>query len=989
MELDVWRVGMFGGLSLQGLGGSSPAYPTRRTAALLARLAYPGRRRFSRDELTEWLYPNAGADEGRVQMRQVLVRLRRLLEPEGVEPGSVVVSDREHVGLNPAALRTDVADFEAAMEAAIGLEGTEAEAALTRAVSIYTGDLLPSLDGEWVVYERQRLRNRALDALVTLAGLCESAGDYAAAADHASRAIAIDPLGQGAHVAHIRSAAAAGDAGGAQRHLAAMTRLWREEFGSDAPPAAYAAAATVRRGSEQPVPHGVRRGRVPAPLSRFFGREAQVEEIRGRLAPGPEQTRLLTLTGPGGAGKTRLAVAAAAALMDAYSGAIRFVPLADVAGPGSVASELARVLGVPSSADEALAAAISNTLCLEAGCLLLLDNMEHVVDEGARIAEMLLSHCPGLAVLATSRRSLGVQGERRMAVAPLETPPEAAAAGRILEYPSVRMLADRIQARRPGFAVTDLNAPAAAALCARLDGLPLAIELVAGWAGMYTLEEMVSRLAVTPALLTSPSSAASSRVASLDAAMEWSLRLLDDGQRRLFAALSVFRGGWLMDAVEAVCGAGPARLRGLQECSLIMATATGGRMRFGMLETLRAFAEQRLEPAEADRVRGRHARWFAEMAERAVAQASDKVVEDWPTTLEPDLANCGAALQWCLREPGRSADDIDSGVRLAAALWPYWGVMGQFGEARRWLSAAHDACGDRRTAEHACVLQGLGLILAMDPGCAAALECGDESLAIARELGDPVGETKALATLGKIHERRGEMAEARSSFELALGAARANGLDDVALSVLLGLALVAEAEGESEAVADTQRQALALARKLGSKRYAALLMQELGLLAWRTGDLDTAQAHLEESLRHSRELSDTYCEARCLWGLGHVARAREDAPQAAGRFRAMLGLVRVAGRGALRAPCLEGLAHTAEAQGAHETAATLLAHAEMLREAPNLPPPTPGEMEAHAALALRLREALGEEAFLDARGRGRSLDPEEALRLADAPLTSS
>jgi hypothetical protein len=166
-------------------------------------------------------------------------------------------------------------------------------------------------------------------------------------------------------------------------------------------------------------------------------------------------------------------------------------------------------------------------------------------------------------------------------------------------------------------------------------------------------------------------------------------------------------------------------------------------------------------------------------------------------------------------------------------------------------------------------------------------------------------------------------------------------------------------------------------------------MQELGLLAWRTGDLDTAQAHLEESLRHSRELSDTYCEARCLWGLGHVARAREDAPQAAGRFRAMLGLVRVAGRGALRAPCLEGLAHTAEAQGAHETAATLLAHAEMLREAPNLPPPTPGEMEAHAALALRLREALGEEAFLDARGRGRSLDPEEALRLADAPLTSS
>ncbi len=980
MELCIWHVGMFGGLSLRRSGSATPIHPTRRTAALLARLAYPGRRRISRDELTEWLYPDVGADEGRTQLRQVLVRLRRLLEPEGVEPGSVLESDREQVGLNPAAISTDVADFEAALDAASGLEDAEAAAALTRAVSAYTGDLLPSLDGEWVTYERQRLRTRALNALLALAGLCEAAADYASAANHARRAVAIDPFSQGAHLLLIRSAALMGDAAGARRRLSAMARLWREEFGSDAPEAAHAAAAAPSSGSEPPPSPRAHRGRVPVPLTRFYGREAEVDEVCRMLAPGPDRARLLTLTGPGGAGKTRLAVEAAAALMGSYGGALRFVPLAEVAGPGSVASALARVLGVPTSADEALAAAINDTLAGAAGCLILLDNLEHVAADGAMVVETLLSLCPGLAVLATSRRSLGVPGERRMAVAPLEAPPPAAPAECMLEYPSVRMLADRIQARRPGFALTDQNAPAVAALCARLDGLPLAIELVAGWSITYTPDEMLARVGAMPALLSNPSPGAAPRVASLDATMEWSLRLLDDRQRQLFAELSVFRGGWLMDAATEVCGASPSALRSLQECSLVVAGEAGGRMRFGMLETLRDFGGQRLSPAEADRVRGGHARWYAALAERTVAHASDRTVEGWPTTLEPDLANCGAALQWCLMEPGRSTEDIDSGVRMAAALWPYWGVMGQFGEARRWLSAAHEACAGRRTAGHACVLQGLGILLAMEPGSAGALECGEESLAIARELGNAEGEAKALASLGKIHERRGDMASARGSFEQALASARAIGLDDVALSVLLGLAFVAEAEGRPDAVAEAQRQALSLTRKLGNKRYAALLLQELGLLAWRMGDLGVAREYLEESLGHSRDLSDPYREARCLWGLGHVAQARGDAARAAERFRAMLDMVRARGLRVLHAPCLEGLAHTAEARGAHGTAAALLAHAERLREAPDLPPQMPVEMEGNAALALRLRSALGEGPFEEARRRGREMGTEEALR---------
>jgi predicted ATPase/DNA-binding SARP family transcriptional activator len=979
VEMSVWRVTMLGRLALHRHGGSEPIYPTRMIAQLLARLAYPGRHRAPRVELVDEFYPDAGEEEGRTALRQVILRLRRMLEPRGIEPGSVLECGRQDVGLNPALCSSDVVEFDAAMDAASGLDGPEAVEALVHAVALYGGDLLPGVDAEWAAPERRRLRGRALDALLRLAGLCEEVSDYAGAANYALRAVAVDTYSQPAHLLLIRSAASMGDAAGARRHQAAMAKFWREELGSDLPAEAHAAAAGPSRiATRTPRP-----GLVPVPVSRFFGREAEVAEICRLLTPAPQRARLLTLTGPGGSGKTRLATEAAMALMEAYDGAIRFVPLADMTGPGSVAPAVARALGVPDSSDEALVGAISRAERPSAGCLMVLDSLEHVAAEGAALVETLLSRCPRLAVLATSRRSLSVQGERNLSVAPLETPPQSGPAERMAGYPSVQMLVDRIQARRPGFAVTDRNARAVAELCAWLDGLPLAIELVSAWAATYTPKEILARVDAGPTLLSNPSSTVAPRVASLQAAMEWSLNMLDARQRRFFAELSVFRGGWSVQAAEAICSGGNAvMMRTMQECSLVTATEVGGRMRFGMLETLRAFAAQRLRRPAADRVRGRHARWFAEMAERVVSQGSDSTVDGWPTSLEPDLRNCIAALQWCLREPGRAAEDLESGVRLAAGLWPYWGTMGRFDEAREWLTAAREAGNGARTAAYGSVLQGLGLTLTMGPPCAAALECGSESLAIARELGDATGEARALGSLAVIHQNRGETAAARSIFEQALEVAEATGQDDVALQALQGLALAAESDGEPGHAADRRRQALALARRIGNARHTAVALHNLGFLAWRSGELATAQSHLEESLTFCRELGDTYREARCLWGLGNIARAHGDGQRAQAHYRPMLALVQSGGHRVLRAPCLEGLAYVAEAHGNPERAASLLAHAEMLREAPGTPPAWPAVTEENAALRERLQTTMSEEAFRNARECGRALSTDEALHLA-------
>ncbi|MCX6360428.1 MAG: tetratricopeptide repeat protein [Armatimonadetes bacterium] len=965
-----------GGLALHPWDGGAVVHPTRRTAGLVARLAYPDRPRISREELADLLYPDLDRDEGRTHLRQVLLRLRRILEPAGIAPGSVLKTGRDHVGLNPTAVITDVAQFDAAMDAAAGLEGEAAVHALARAAALYTGELLPDLDGDWFAVERRRLRERVIEALRNLAVAAEATRDYAAAGEHAARAIAIDPLNQTAHITVIRCAARRGDHAAARRRLAAMAKLWREEMGSEPPDEAIEAAdAPTRR--RPPLD-----GPVPAPMGRFFGRSAELGRIAALLAPGEERVRLLTLTGPGGSGKTRLAIEAVTRLGAAYEGAVRFVPLADLPGPGGVASAVGRTLGLPAGSVAGLSVALSKGCSDGAGCLLVLDNLEHVADDAARMLARLLPSCRGLTVLATSRRPVGLAGERVLRVAPLESPAGAAVAEQAVRFAGVQMLADRIQAHRPDFEVTDRNARAVADLCARLDGLPLAIEIVAGWSGVYTPEEILARVESLPALLADPSAAAPARVASLQSATDWSLRLLDEDERRLFAELSVFRGGWRAEAAAGVCGASPHALRALHNHSLITSVETRGRMRFGMLETLRTHAASLLEPEAADGLRGRHALWFAEMAERVVVQASADTVEGWPTALEPDLANCAAALQWCLLEPGRSAEDTASGVRLAAGLWPYWGSVGRREEARKWLTAARLAGAGSRTAAYAAALQGLGLNLGTDRGQPDAAACGRESLAIYRELGDGQGELQALSSLGVIHHHQGDHHAARLTFEEALAAARASGADEVALAALLGLALGAEEEGRPAEAAEAQRRALDIARRLGNKRYMAHLLHDLGLLCWRSGDLEGARAKLEESLTYCRDLSDTYREARCLWALGAIARDGGLPDEARRRALAMLGLVRAGGHTIVYASCLEAMAQVADDDGETESAAALLCHAAKLREGPYLLPRSAVEMQGPAALAAKLQADLDPEAYELAACRGRGMTSEEALELA-------
>jgi predicted ATPase/DNA-binding SARP family transcriptional activator len=994
-----WRIELFGGLSVEqegtvALPGGRPTitrFHTRKTGALLAYLAYYRRDTHSRESLIELLWPECELRAARNNLSVSLSWLRHRLEPPGVAPGAVLVSDRTAVRLNPSAVTTDVAAFHAALQAASGSKSSPRRAeGLAQAIELYRGELLAGYYDDWVLRERERLSELYFQALHQLIALLEAPGtgpgpqrgpptheavrgDLHRALEYARRGVSADPLREEAHRDLMRLLAAAGQPAVALRQYRELERLLQRELGARPDADTRALARRIDEGMKLPGPGAERLpdgttpergfqveeadrfrrelpssraeplhpGHLPLPFTRFFGREEEIARL-GKLLLAPE-TRLVTLTGPAGSGKTRLALEVAGRLLDAWRGVVWFVSLAELSEPRRIISAVRDLLRLPRSrALEPLEQVVAD-LCRQP-TLLLLDNFEHLVTAGAARVRTLLERVPTLTCLVTSRQRLDLTGEHEFPVLPLpipndaDTPVGANLVFALSQCESVQLFVDRAQMVRPDFRVTQRNASAVAGLCQRLEGIPLALELAAARAQVLTPARMLAHLEHRFDFLVSRQRDTALRHRTLRAALEWSYRLLAPELQRFFAQLCVFRGGWTLEAAAAVCetgtpqcGAGPAArpaldyLEALRNCSLVLAeepsasklAAPGGEMRFRMLETLREYGREQLTPDELAALEGRHAAYCLALAEQAEPELKGPRQGEWLARLEQEHDNLRAALAWSLADPGAS----ETGLRLAGALWRFWWMHGHLGEGREHLARALSRVEvGEPTAAWAKALRGAGALAGYQGDLAASRSLLEESVVLFRRFKHRSGVAYSLNNLGITIAFQSDRVKARSLLEESVATFREVG-DRWGIAVALtNLGDVVAAQGDYFLALSLQEESLATLRELGDNRGIAVVLLELGNVVRAQGDCIRAHALYEESLARMRELEDKWGIAASLSALGGIVLFQGDSARARSMYEESLAIRRELGDKRGIATSLFLLGGLAAQQGDHAAA---------------------------------------------------------------------
>ena len=723
---------------------------------------------------------------------------------------------------------------------------------------------------------------------------------------------------------------------------------------------------------------------LPAQLTPLLGRERDAETVRTRLLRA--DVRLLTLTGPAGTGKTRLAVHVAAELIDDLEHGAVFVALDAIRDPHLVASAIARTLGVREAGGRSLREGLQDYL-QDKQLLLVLDNFEQVLPAARLVAE-LLAACPGLKVLVTSRAALRLRGEHEVTVAPLALPDPAQLqdAAAVAQSPAVALFAQRVQALQPDFRLTAANARTVAEICIRLEGLPLALELAAVRTRILSPQAILARLAHRLQLLTSGTRDLPVRQQTLRAALGWSYDLLDAEEQRLFRRLAVFAGGCTLEAAQAVCTPADDRttdaldiLASLVDKSLVQSVLQpDGEPRFRMLETIREYAlEQLAASGELETTQRHHAAFFMTLAEEAEPQLTSAARGAWLDRLEAEHDNLRAALAWSRLQPGG-----DTGLRLAGACWWFWHLRGHVSEGRRWLESLLELPGSQEhTAARAKALYGAGGLAWVQGDYGSARSLVEESVALWQRLGDTRGLAYSLTIMGLVVDDQGDHARARALYKASVELFRA--VEDSwgrawSLFCLGRAALVA---GDGAMTRSRYEESLAIFRQVGDTWAIALVLNNLAGVALVQGHDDAAGALFEEGLALLREAGDKWAVAMALSGLGRVAFRQGDHRRATARYAESLALRwDVAGKRGI-AGCLIGLAEVAGALGEHERAARLVGAAASLLDAIGTPVwPVDRAQFDHAVAAARA--GLGEDAFAAAWAAGRALPLDQAVGYA-------
>jgi non-specific serine/threonine protein kinase len=574
-------------------------------------------------------------------------------------------------------------------------------------------------------------------------------------------------------------------------------------------------------------------------------------------------------------------------LLDAFAGGVWFVELAPLADPALIAQTAAAALDLPEEAGRPILATLTDRLRAKQA-LLILDNCEHLVEPSARFIESLLRSCPDLHILASSREAFGIAGEAPFRVPPLATPDprHLPPIETLAQYEAVKLFVDRAATAMPGLTVTASNAAAIVQVCHRLDGIPLAIELAAARVKMLKVEQIAARLDDRFRLLTGGSRTALPRQQTLRAAIDWSYDLLADDERRVLCRLSAFVGGWTLEAAEAVCAGDGVEdyqmldtLDSLLNKSMISADLEQGpEARYHMLETIRQYAHEKLmEHGEGDTWRKRHRNWFLELAERAESELwRGRERAEWLNRLEIEHDNLRAALDGSLE-----SGEVETGMRLASALGPFWNERAHFREGRKWLEAGLAQRERLSPIVLAQTLRAAGRLAGRQGDFDLAEACAQEAVALLRELGDKARLARALNTLAAVAAERGDVERSAAYNEEALTLYRelgdrwgiAQALSDVGWSAVFlsnyarGIPLLEES--------------LALERNLEDAMGIAWSALALGTARLLNHDTDAAARLLTESLAVYRQLDNKWYIAGCLEGLASVASARHEPERAA------------------------------------------------------------------------------------------------------------
>ena len=1064
------RLFLLGGLRVERPNAAPVTrFQTQKTAALLAYLALFSKRAHGREFLTELFWPDAALDDGRRSFRTALASLRRQLEPPGTPMGTVLIADRATVKLNVSQVEIDVARFDACCAEEPDAIPTREEARTDSALAWYGGPLLPGFYEDWIESDRERLADLYRNLLLHKSSLAEGQGNFVVALDCARRAANLEQTGEApgteafcrsAHIAVIRLLAQMGRPEDAQRHyhiFAERLRVLYDE--SPSPEARDALDFAPQPEKNAPVePHENKvcaaaltsslipgpMMRLPRPLTRFFGRRPELDQLSGAFAD--RNSRLITLTGPGGSGKTRLSVEWARGWNNAFpERTVCFVPVAGLAQAGYLWLAIAQMLSLellpdPGGVRNQVCQAINSLTTSETTNdlpLLILDNFEAWVDEGAPLVESLLRACPRLHVLVTPRRRLQIGGEREITVAPLPVPTLSGTPERLLEWASVQLFVDRAQAARPDFQMTPRNAEKIAALCQRLEGIPLALELTAAWAGAMSTAQMLERLETHLLDETGPPLAHQraqrpERHRTLRAAVDTSFSLLPPDLQTAFTQLSVFRGGWTLQAAENVLSA-PSRaadiLSRLRERSLVIAetSADDDSLRFRLLEVLREFADENLESDVRQSIHQSHASYFLCFVEAAATQMSGAEARSNLDAIEEEKDNIRAALRFLLTEaPKRNGSaPTEEALRLAGGMARFWTVRGYWDEGSDWLDCALSLPVDvvATPSVRSYVLLGKGQIAYQRNDLAAARAAyseamalsqatGDESwigalliglagiafhadndyesagalyrecLTLQRKRGNPAGVAVALSGLGKLAEEQGDYPSACLYQKECLERERELGNRENEANALYSLGNIAIHEERLDEAQTCYQESLQIQCDLGNRQRIGYSWAGLGHVATDRGDYAAAHLCYEEALQIARQLGETWAIAILLNNLGKVAFHENDFPHAQSLCSESLRMRAATGDRTGATRVLEALALIAGAQpGTQKKAATLWGAAQGLRELLQVPFAENLRIEYEASIAAT-RTTLGEKAFDAAKASGAALSFDEIVCLA-------
>ena len=719
---------------------------------------------------------------------------------------------------------------------------------------------------------------------------------------------------------------------------------------------------------------------LPLQVTSFVGRERELGELRGLL----EGARLVTIVGPGGIGKTRMSLQIAADVLHTCPDGAWFIEFAAIVDSALVPKAVAQVLGIREDADTPIVQALCAHLATRRA-LLVLDNCEHLVAACANLADALLRAAPEVRILASSREPLDVAGEQTYALPPLALPEPGSRADAAACSDAGQLFVERARLRQSGFSLTEKNVDAVAKICARLDGIPLALELAAARVGVLSVEAIAERLNDRFRLLTGGSRTAMPRQQTLRALINWSYDLLGAAEKTLFTHLSVFTGGWTLAAAEVVCadndlasGAILDLMIGLAHKSLIVPEGDGARYR--MLESIRDYARDRLqERGETVAVRVRHRDYFLKLAEDAEPHLEGGHDQPaWLRQLELEHDNLRAALGWSLEEGVGTESDL----RLCGALFRFWAHRGHAIEGHRWCVAALARNeGQAATTARAKALHASGTLAWRLGDITVARSLLEQALALSRDLGDTFREGRILNNLGGVAIHQSDHIAAQAYLEQGVAIHKATGNRAMEARVLNNLVALKINDGHFADALEPLERALALGRELDNPMEEANSMSHMGFLASQRGELAQAQDLHERALETARRFGVREFEIEELRHLGLIALARNDLAAARAQYRSALSMSKEIGSMHEIVLCLEAMTALMAECSAFADAARLCGVTDAMRDA-TATPRAFYERELYETTVASCRNALGEESASAAFAAGREWSSDRATASA-------